>query len=60
MQINYYRNIFYTLCSSSCMSSTSKSPAAKSNASKDKNEGQMQSKSKGGLKDPRIITVTII
>ena len=60
MQINYYINIFNTLCSSSCISSTSKSPAAKSNASKDKNKGEMQSKSKGGFKDPRIIMVTII
>ena len=60
MHINYYINIFNTLCSSSCISSTSKSPAAKSNASKGNNKREMQSKSKGGFKDPAIITVTII
>ena len=60
MQFDYYINIFNKLCRTSCISSTSKSLAAKSNASKDKNKRQMQSKSKGGFKDPTIITVTII
>ena len=60
MEINYYINIFNILSSSSCISSTSKLPAAKSNVAKNKNKGEMQSKSKGGFKDPRIIMVTII
>ena len=60
MEINYYINIFNILSSSSCISSTSKSPAAKSNVAKNKNKGETQSKSKGGFKDPRIIMVTII